>query len=134
MIANGNSHGESQPSHGRDFRTAGRPVSSILSDISSGCLRIFDIGRGTSGYDASAHLRPNNVDDNGVTYTDLIAHRRHMRWGEAVECTSPKDLGAGNPFFLRVALSFAKLVRIRTTPYRDRRHCAYSFLVFRTEC
>ena len=35
---------------------------------------------------------PNNVDDNGVTYIDLIAHRHHMRWCMLVDDTRPEDL------------------------------------------
>lgn len=56
-------------------------LSSVFEDLDAGRLRIFDIGRGTNGYDVSVHLFSNNVGDNGSTYIDLIAHRHHIRCG-----------------------------------------------------
>ena len=65
---------------------------SVLLGLRDGCIRIFDIGRGTNGYDASVRLYSNRVDDNGAAYIDLIAHRHHMRWGKLVDDTRPKGL------------------------------------------
>merc|ERR1712112_558268 len=67
-------------------------MGSVLTDRGIGCLRIFDVGRGTNGYDVSVHLFSNTSDDNGTVYIDLIAHRHHMRWGKLVDDTRPKDL------------------------------------------
>ena len=92
MIVKSNAHDVCHPSHDRDFRTLGFFLSSVLTDRGIGCLRIFDVGRGTNGYDVSVHLFPNSIGDNGSVYIDLIAHRHHMRWGKLVEDTRPEDL------------------------------------------
>ena len=65
----------------RVSETIGVFLSSVLLAPSSGRMRIFDVGRGTNGYEVSVHLPPNNFDDNGVMYIDLIAQRHHIRWG-----------------------------------------------------
>ena len=91
MIIMSNAHDAANASHDRDFRTMGFFLSSIIADLKAGCVRIFDIGRGSSGYDVSVHLFPNNGDDDGKCYIDLIAHRHHMRWGKLVDDSRPKD-------------------------------------------
>ena len=92
MIVKSNDHDVCHHSHGRDFRTLGCFLSSTLVDLKGGFRRIFDIGRGTTGYDVSVHLSPNNFSGSGLAYIDLIAHRHHMRWGKLVEGTMPKYL------------------------------------------
>ena len=52
--------------------------------MKAGRIRVFDIGRGSNGYDASVHLFSNSGDDNGTSYIDLITHRHHVRWGKLV--------------------------------------------------
>ena len=92
MIIRSNARDATHASHGRDFRTLGFPLSSILTDLEDDCVRIFDICRGSDGYDVSVHLFPNCGDDNGLSYIDPIAHRHHMRWGELVNDIRWKDL------------------------------------------
>ena len=91
MIIKSNAHDSTHPSHDRDFRTLGFFLAEVLSELKSGCIRIFDIGRGTNGYDVSVHLFSNQGDDNGLSYIDLIAHRHHMRWGKLVDDSRGKD-------------------------------------------
>ena len=81
-IVKSNARDSKHPSHDRDFRTLGFFLTEVLSDLKSGRIRIFDIGRGNNGYDVSVHLFANNGGDDGLFYIDLIAHRHHMRWGE----------------------------------------------------
>ena len=92
MIIKSNAHDSTHPSHDRDFRTLGFFLSEVLNELKSGCIRIFDIGRGTNGYDVSVHLFSNSGDDNGLFYIDLVAHRHHMRWGKLVDDSRGKDI------------------------------------------
>ena len=92
MIVKSNAHDVCNPSRDRDFRTLGFFLLSVLTDRNIGCLRIFDVGRGTNGYDVSVHLPPNVSGDNGSAYIDLVARRHHMRWGKLVDDTRPKGL------------------------------------------
>ena len=87
-----NAHDVCNPPHGRDFRTLGFFLSCVLLDLNGGWVRIFDIRRGADGYDASVRLSPNNFPDDGLTYIDLIAHRRHMIRGGFIEDARSKDL------------------------------------------
>ena len=67
LIVKSNSRDSTQASHDRDFRTLGFFLSSVLSGLKQGCIRIFDIGRGPNGYEVSVHLLSNNGDDNGAS-------------------------------------------------------------------
>ena len=67
-------------------------LSSVMSDLHTGYLQIFDVGRCTDGFDLAVHLFSNNVEDNGVNYIDFIAHSHHMSWGKLVDDSRSKDL------------------------------------------
>ena len=49
MIIKSNAHDSAHHSRDMDFRTLGFLLSSTLSDLSDGCVRIFDIARCTNG-------------------------------------------------------------------------------------
>lgn len=104
MIVKSNAHDVCHPSHDRDFRTLCFFLSSVLTGRGTGCLGIFDFGRGTNGYDVSVRLFSNSSDDNGSVYIDLIAHRHHMRWGKLVDDTRPKYLVGWELSFSSVVL------------------------------
>ena len=93
MIVKSSAHDAPRPSHDRDFRTPGFALSSIFAELPAGRLMIFDVGRGTTGYDASVHLFYNSGEVNGNYYIDMIAHRHHMRWGKLIEDLRPMDVG-----------------------------------------
>ena len=103
VIAKSNARDVRNPAHVRDFRTLGSRLSSALLDLVGGRLRIFDIGRGTNGYDVSVHLFANNSSDNGTNYIDLISRRHHMRRRILVEDTRPNDLLDWHSFFSSAA-------------------------------
>lgn len=92
MIAKRNARDVLRPSRDRDCRALGYCRPSALLDLKVGCLRIFDIGLGTNGYDVSVRLFGNNFSDNGITYVDLISHRCRMCRGKLVGDTRPKVL------------------------------------------
>ena len=80
---------DTRPSHDRDFRTLCFRLSEALSDLQSGRLRIFDIGRGADGYEVAANCSPTSGDDDGAIYTYSIALRHHMRLvGIVSDCRS----------------------------------------------
>ena len=92
MIIKSNAHDATHSSHGRDFRTLGFFLSSVLKEMKDGRVRIFDIGRGPNGYEVSVHLFPNAGEDNGTCYIDIIAHRHHMRRGKMVNDIRGQDV------------------------------------------
>ena len=103
MIVKSNAHDVWSPPHDRDFRTLGFFLSSVLNGRNIGRLRIFDVGRGTNGYDVSVHLFSNVSGDNGSTYIDLIAHLHHMRWGKLDDDNRPNGLVGWKTAFPSVA-------------------------------
>ena len=130
MIIKSNAHDSTHPSHDRDFRTFGFFLTDVLTELKSGRIRIFDIGRGTNGYDVSVHLFSNNGDDNGLFYIDLIAHRHHMRWGKLVDDSRGKDTANWESMFATVVHYPVKgwsEFGEGTTPYEviSPAHCLY---------
>ena len=92
LIVKSDAHDATRASHDRDFRTLGFFPSSVLNELKTGCIRIFDIVRGPIGYEVSVHLFSNEGCDDGISYIDLIAHRHHMRWGKLVNDIRGKDV------------------------------------------
>ena len=81
-------------------------MSSISDELPAGRLVDFDVGRGTIGYDASAHLFSNSGEDTGTYYNDMIARRHHMRCGKLIDDIRPGDMEGGGVFiFVSSALS-----------------------------
>ena len=101
-IIRSNAHDATNASRDRDFRTMGFFLSSIIADLKTGRTRIFGIGRGSNGYEVSAHLFPNGGGDDGVCYIDLIAQRHHMRWGKLVNDSRWKEVSDWREHFSSV--------------------------------